>query len=100
MLTANPQNKEKLTVLKEALSAMGFNSLVSYTSLCYLQIKWQHYFMKTSREELSPITICGEKKPLFVYCFFFLLFFFLLVKTLKEYEILLHSREITVITFN
>uniref|UniRef100_G1NPS6 Myosin XVI n=1 Tax=Meleagris gallopavo TaxID=9103 RepID=G1NPS6_MELGA len=27
MLTANPQNKEKLTVLKEALSAMGFNSL-------------------------------------------------------------------------
>ncbi|XP_416950.4 unconventional myosin-XVI isoform X1 [Gallus gallus] len=27
MLTANPQNREKLTVLKEALSAMGFNSL-------------------------------------------------------------------------
>ncbi|NXD09668.1 MYO16 protein, partial [Nothocercus nigrocapillus] len=27
MLTANPQNKEKLAVLKQALGAMGFNSL-------------------------------------------------------------------------
>lgn len=38
-LTANPQNREKLAGLRQALGAMGFNSLVSYTNLCYLQLK-------------------------------------------------------------
>lgn len=39
MLAANPQNREKLTILKQALGALGFNSLVSYMSLCYLWLK-------------------------------------------------------------
>ncbi|XP_026701573.1 unconventional myosin-XVI [Athene cunicularia] len=59
MLTANPQNREKLAILKQALAAMGFNSLLwycvieKYTVALFISISYRDMIVRRHTIEIA-----------------------------------------------